>query len=284
LSAPPLTYYGGKHAVAQRIVALLPPHRHYVEAFAGSLAVLLAKPQSEIETVNDLDERLVTFWRVLRDRPADLIRVCELTPHARAEQQCGRDASVDELEMARRIWVLLTQSRSAPSGRITGWRHFIDPRRDGSPTTVMPDYLDAYLDRMPAAAARLRRVSLECRPAIDVITRYGKNPDVLIYADPPYPASVRSHGNHYAHEMRRDDQHRELAEVLHAARAAVVLSGYACDLYDLELYPNWHRTEIASRASNAPSGARSRTEVLWSNRPLAAGDALFPIAEARGVA
>ena len=43
---PPFTYYGGKTQVAERIVALLPPHEHYVEPFGGSLAVLLAKPQS----------------------------------------------------------------------------------------------------------------------------------------------------------------------------------------------------------------------------------------------
>jgi hypothetical protein len=51
---------------------LLPEHTHYVEPFAGSLAVLLAKPRSKMETVNDLDQDLMTFWRVLRDRPDEL--------------------------------------------------------------------------------------------------------------------------------------------------------------------------------------------------------------------
>lgn len=67
--APPFTYFGGKQMLAGRIAALLPDHRHYVEPFAGSLAVLLAKPPSTLETVNDLDRDLMLFWRVLRDRP-----------------------------------------------------------------------------------------------------------------------------------------------------------------------------------------------------------------------
>ena len=54
---PPFTYFGGKLTLAERIAALLPPHQHYVEPFAGSLAVLLAKPPSPMETVNDLDGR-----------------------------------------------------------------------------------------------------------------------------------------------------------------------------------------------------------------------------------
>src|SRR6266545_6715117 len=84
---PPFAYYGGKTSLAERIVELLPPHRHYVEPFAGSLAVLLAKPPAPFETVNDLDQQLMTFWRVLRDRGPELARVCYLTPHARAEHQ-----------------------------------------------------------------------------------------------------------------------------------------------------------------------------------------------------
>ena len=40
---PPFEYYGGKTHLAPKIAALLPPHDHYVEPFAGSAAVLLAR-------------------------------------------------------------------------------------------------------------------------------------------------------------------------------------------------------------------------------------------------
>src|SRR5215467_10397855 len=64
---PPLKYHGGKQYLARRIVALMPPHTHYVEPFAGGLAVLLAKdPEGVSEVVNDLDQDLTNFWRVLQ--------------------------------------------------------------------------------------------------------------------------------------------------------------------------------------------------------------------------
>lgn len=44
---PPVPYYGGKQRLADRLVELLTriEHEHCVEPFAGSLAVLLAKPK-----------------------------------------------------------------------------------------------------------------------------------------------------------------------------------------------------------------------------------------------
>ena len=87
---PPIPYFGGKQALAPWIVSLFPKHGHYVEPYCGSLAVLLAKSPARMETVNDTDSKLMTFWRVLRDRPIDLARVCALTPHSRAELLAAR--------------------------------------------------------------------------------------------------------------------------------------------------------------------------------------------------
>lgn len=261
---PPMPYFGGKITLGPAIADLLPAHTHYVEPFAGSLAVLLAKPLSTMETVNDIDEVLVTFWRVLRERPDDLIRACALTPHSRVEYNAAVAlAAGDELELARLVWTRLTQGRTGRLRR-TGWRHFVSPAGSGA---GMPGYLDGYLDRMAPVVERLHHVTLECQPAEQIIERYGASPDVLLYVDPPYLGSTRANDNAYRHEMRTDDEHRALAEQLRAARAAVVLSGYPSDLYDQDLYADWHRVEFAAGTGQGGVWA-NRTEVLWANRPL----------------
>jgi DNA adenine methylase len=221
----------------------------------------------------------MNFWRVLRDRPADLERACVLTPHSRAENLASYDFETgDDLERARRVWVRLTQGRGGQLRR-TGWRFYQDPRGSHS---SMPDYLDAYVGRLGPAAARLRHVSLECKPALDLIGAYGTHPGNLIYADPPYLGSLRTlnkgrcRGPDYAHELRSDEDHRELADALHAARAAVVLSGYDSHLYG-GLYADWHRREVGTQTGNGGSD-RARTEVLWSNRPFPQGH-LFSLGE-----
>jgi DNA adenine methylase len=257
VTAPPFAYFGGKTQLAPRIAALLPPHQHYVEPFAGSLAVLLAKPPSAMETVSDLDGDIVTFWRVLRDQPE----------HQSAYQ---RPDGLTDLERARRVWVLLTQGRAGMLLQ-AGWRHFVDPTGSGA---GMAGNLRGYVSRLGPAAARLAEVSLESLPALDLIAKYGAYPNVLIYADPPYLGSTRSSGG-YRCEMTGADEHKDLLAALLDCKAAVVLSGYTSPLYD-EMLHVWDRVTFATGTGQASKGVWStRTEVLWSNRPLGDQPSLF---------
>lgn len=265
----PVPYFGSKQRIAPWIVSLLPPHEHYVEPYCGGLSVLLAKRPARMETVNDLDGELMTFWRVLRERPTELLRACMLTPHSRAELAATWDPTTDELELARRIWCRLAQGRSGTL-RNTGWRHYIDPA--GS-STSMPGYLEAYALRLAAAAERLHGVSLEALPALEVIARYGSRPGVLLYVDPPYLGTTRGWGNNYRVEMKTVEEHRELAAALAECKASVVLSGYDSPLY-AELFDGWHRYEQQSMTGNAAAD-KARVEVLWANRQLGGQAGLF---------
>jgi DNA adenine methylase len=268
-----LGYYGSKARAAARIVSLLPDHDAYIEPFCGSLAVLLSKPPAgRFETVNDLDQDLMTFWRILRERPHDLERVCALTPHSRAEYAACWPivGEVDDLERARRVWVKLAQGRGGQL-RPTGWRYHEQPHGRSS---SMPRTLSGYVGRFAEVAERLSSVSLECRPALEIIERYGRNVDTLLYVDPPYLGSTRSR-TAYRHEMNKEAEHRELAGALRSCDAAVVLSGYHSPLYD-ELYDGWHVVEFSAFTGQANGGrdGGQRTEVLWSNRPLGGAGSL----------
>ena len=67
-----LNYPGAKWGMAQEIVQIMPPHRSYLEPFAGSLAVLFSKPRSAIETVNDIDGDIVNFSASYVQTPSGL--------------------------------------------------------------------------------------------------------------------------------------------------------------------------------------------------------------------
>ena len=58
-----VSYYGGKHMLAPKIIALFPKnHITYVEPFCGGGSVLLQKEPSKIEVFNDNDEYVINFF------------------------------------------------------------------------------------------------------------------------------------------------------------------------------------------------------------------------------
>ncbi len=74
----PFNFFGCKTAVAHEVWARLGAPRVYIEPFAGSLAVLLARPggappPADLEVCNDADGQISNLWRALRDHPGELV-------------------------------------------------------------------------------------------------------------------------------------------------------------------------------------------------------------------
>lgn len=275
---PPFAYYGGKVGMSARIVAMLPPHRVYLEPFFGSGAVFFAKSPARHEIINDADRNIVNFFKVLREQPEELERICALTPHARAEYDAADLMDeLDELERARRFWVRVNQSFAKTASTQTGWS--VTTAR----TQSVPEGVRSRIRRFAAVAERLAGVTIEQCDAADLIERLA-TPDTAIYVDPPYLATTRSNRfdrrpTDYGVDMGMDADHRRLAEVLHATSGAVLLSGYHSPLYD-ELYGEWDRVEVnvTAHSSNAVTAGRTgRVEVIWSNRPLHDGRFAFDV-------
>ncbi|MDC3911881.1 DNA adenine methylase, partial [Raoultella planticola] len=80
-------------------------HKTYLEPFFGSGAVFFNKPRSYVETLNDIDSRIVNFFEVCRDQPEELMRVVNLTPLSREEYENSYEVSPDPVEDARRTLV-----------------------------------------------------------------------------------------------------------------------------------------------------------------------------------
>jgi hypothetical protein len=96
----PFPWFGGKRKAAHLVWAALGDVGHYIEPFAGSLAVLLGRPDTGrrvTETVNDLDGNIVNFWRAVAAAPDEVAR------HA--------DWPVIELDLtARHHWLVTTMA------------------------------------------------------------------------------------------------------------------------------------------------------------------------------
>jgi DNA adenine methylase len=259
---PPVKWYGGKRYLAPRIIKFFPAHRIYLEPFGGGASVLLNKPPVEVETYNDLDLRITRLFQVLRDEGEDFLAKVNLIPYSQVEFEAAKEYpdGATKLDMAVCDFVRWRQSFG---GKGQSWSYTTGRARGGMAGDVNAWW--TAIDMLPQIIDRLRRVQIICQSAFDAIPRFDHK-DGLIYCDPPYVHGVRAKGSTSVYGVEMTDQeHRQLAAVLHRCKATVVLSGYPSALYG-ELYADWKRVDfdIANHAAGGKKKARE-TECLWMN-------------------
>jgi DNA adenine methylase len=275
----PLKWHGGKSYLAKRIVELMPRHLHYVEPFAGGLAVLMARDPDDprlwladtssqrgvSEVVNDLDGELINFWRVLRDEElfARFYRQVPAIPLSRSDWEAAKAhvyGQGDAVADAVAFFVCCRQSRS---GLRTGFTPLTKNRTRRGMNGNVSEWLSA-VEGLPAVHDRLRRVVVENRPAVKLIQEHDE-PGTLFYCDPPYLHETRTARKAYGCFEMTEAEHRELLNVLLACKGKVMLSGYPSRLYD-EALSGWTR-HIFDLPNHAAGGATKdrETEVLWCN-------------------
>jgi DNA adenine methylase len=272
-----LKFHGGKRYLTRDVLALMPPHRHYVEPFFGSGKVLLGRDPEDrrlwwadtgsdrgvSEVANDINGRLMNFWRVLQQQETfePFRRTVEAVPLSRTEWETAHahEYGKDPVADAVAFFVDCRQSLAGRMDTFTGITRTRTRRRMNGNAS---EWIGA-VDGLAAVHARLRRVVIENRPALDVI-RKEDEPGTLFYCDPPYLHDTRADPNVYAFEMT-DRDHAELLDVLRQCKGNVMLSGYPNELYD-RVMAGWNRrtVDVANHAAGGKVKARE-TEVLWWN-------------------
>lgn len=274
----PLKWHGGKAYLAKRIVALMPRHRHYVEAYAGGLSVLLerdpnnrslwlgdkAGQEGVSEVVNDINGELINFWRVLQHERmfAEFKRIVDAVPLARSEFN-GANQPFDMTEPILSAVNFFIRCRQSRAGTFKGFTSLTRSRTRRGINGNASEWLGA-VEGLPAVHARLQPVVIENMPALDLI-RHEDGEGTLFYLDPPYLHETRQTNDAYAFEMTEAD-HRELLEVItENGFSKFMISGYLSELYSRYLGGwNRHDFDIANHAAGGKA-KRRMVECLWCN-------------------
>ena len=270
----PLKWHGGKYYLAAKIVRLMPLHLHYVEPFFGGGDVLFARDpedregwlfphQGISEVVNDLNDRLINFWRVLKSPELfeAFHRRAQAIPVSRSEWEEAH-AHVDGQDPLANALAFFVDCRQSRSGLMTSFTAVTRNRTRRRMNGNVSEWLSA-VDGLPEVHARLRRVLVEKMPALDIIKRED-TAGTLFYCDPPYLHETRTSKDAYSYEMN-EQEHKDLLPLLLECKGKVMLSGYPSELYDTQL-KSWTRHTF-DLPNNAAGGEvkRRMTEVLWCN-------------------
>ena len=216
----PFKWVGGKSRLRRHIIPLLPPHTCYVEPFAGAAWVLFGKPPSDVEVINDIDQELINFFRVVRDCPEQLIASFEWNLVSRAEftrLAQTEPGSLSPVQRAHRFYYIIM----AGWGGELNYPRFQTSVSDGGHGNRLAGAMKTLRSRLEPVHKRLSTVIIENLDWVECISWYDSDRTVF-YLDPPYPGN----GANYAHNMRAWDDHYTLAASLQKRRGKWLLSSY----------------------------------------------------------
>jgi DNA adenine methylase len=177
----PLSYIGGKRAIANQIIATFPKHTIYVEVFAGGAQVLFHKEPSKVEVINDLDGEMVNFFRICQAHFEELVRYLQFMVVSRAWHvllKATDPATLTDVQRAARHLYLLKNSYASLVLRLNYKCHVVQP--PGFNPERMPQLIEE-------THKRLARVQIECLPYEKLLEKFDR-PQTLFYLDPPYYA------------------------------------------------------------------------------------------------
>lgn len=249
----PFKWVGGKSRLRKHIIRILPSHTCYVEPFAGAAWVLFGKPPSDVEVINDIDEDLITFFRVVKHKPEELIKSFEWELVSRAEFKrlaSLEPAKLTDVERAHRFYYLIM----AGWGGELRYPRFQTSITDGGHGNRLIGALETLSKRLKPIHERLQTVIIENLNWEVCVDRYDRKGTVM-YLDPPYPGNKVN----YANNMREWEEHLQLAERLSKTTCSWILSTY--DTAEMhELFSDYTITKIRS-SSGMNTKKRGSTRV-----------------------
>lgn len=252
----PISYYGGKQNLITELLPLIPPHIQYGEPFCGGASMFWAKKPSVNEFINDKDERVINFWRVLQADFGALQERIQNTLHHEQEHQRAKEVLqgpiLDPVEYAWAFWV---QTQCSFSFKVFGGFAFSEARAEGK---SVRNKREGFNNRL---YDRIKDATIFCRDAVELI-EIKDAPDTFMYLDPPY---AESNCGHYE---KGKSVYYDLLDLLPSLKCKWLMSSYPSEqLTSLRSEYNWNFKDIqqALSVNGKENSGKVKTECLTWN-------------------
>lgn len=253
-AAPIVPWLGGKRRLADRLLALFPPHECYVEAFAGGAALFFLRPQpAKAEILNDANGELVNLYRVVQHHLEEFVRQFKWALTSRQVFKWLQDtppATLTDIQRAARFFYL---QHHAFGGKVVG-------QNFGTATTAPAVNLLRIEETLSAAHLRLAGVTIEHAHWRECVERYDRA-HTLHYLDPPY-WQTEGYGLPWSF-----DEYESMAAFARSAKGRVMISiNDHPDIRRVFAGLQVARTEICYTVGAADTAARAAAgELIYTN-------------------
>ena len=254
-----IPYYGGKYELSKVLVPLIPPHKRYIEMFAGGLSMFFRKPKVEWNVVNDKDNNIVNLYTCVMHKLNELVEYLNWLPKSRklfldfrAEiKEKGEIEIPDPLQAAKYFYCI---------------RHSFN-KLIHTPFSKNKDMNKDWETELRYSRAHIGGTTIENLDFAELVAKYTPDKEDFWYLDPPYFIATDK-GDYYMNNFTSEDHLRfkEAVDIIDRGGAKFMIS------YDhrdevTELYSNYDIHTINLKYSGATKEAKliQRREYLVLN-------------------
>jgi len=249
----PFCRQGNKYYHRKDIVPIIPPHKRYVELFAGSGAIFYNKAKAEENILNDLDTGVAQRFNMIKNASLDFDKYNQsLDSLAKVRAYYDKPVKTKEDKLLHAIIQTCYGFSGKPVVKSTGIY------KPGNPLDKLRRHLDDWKEA-------LKDTKIENKDYAEVIKKYD-SADTFFFLDPPYENTDKDF--EYAQDLDFDFQ--RLADVLFRIKGNFLMT--INDSPNIrKLFKNFQVKTWNVRAgwhgSRAKGDENRRAELLISNYP-----------------
>lgn len=243
-----IPYLGGKRLLSKEIIRIMPQHICYVEVFAGGASVFFSKRHSKVEVLNDINNELITLYRVVQNHKEEFLKQFDFNIASRDEYERLLNVKANtltDIQKAARFYYL---QKLAFGGHVVG-RHY------GYTTTHSKLNYKTIEKSLNMVHERLQNVSIENLHYSEIIKRYDR-PHTLFYLDPPYHKIE----DYYGKNIFSEEDYKILSGLLRSISGKFIMSINDTDFMRL-MYGNFNIKEVGVNYS-LHVGKQTKTKEL----------------------
>ena len=243
-----IPYYGGKYELSKVLVPLIPPHKRYIEMFAGGLSMFFRKTKVEWNVVNDKDNNIVNLYMCVMHRLDELVEYLNWLPKSRklfldfrVEIKEKDEIEIpDPLQAAKYFYCI---------------RHSFN-KLIHTPFSKNKDMNKDWETELRYSRAHIGGTTIENLDFAELVAKYPPDKGDFWYLDPPYFIATDK-GDYYMNNFTSEDHLRfkEAVDIIDRGGAKFMIS------YDYrdevrELYSNYNIHTINLKYSGTTKEAR----------------------------
>lgn len=255
----PVSYYGGKQKMVKKILAMMTPHKVYIEPFVGGAAVLFAKRPSPVEIINDINGNVSNFYSTMKNNPNQLQLEIERSlsceyKFKKAKKIYFNPENHDDVIRAWAFWVGANMSFNGDM-----WSSF-SVGINSSDNSHCGRGLRNKRNRFFKTLSRLSDVIILNRDAVSILEQFNRS-DAFYYLDPPYVGARQGH-----YEGYKQEDFDQLITACENLKGKFLLSSYQNEALKRAAIKNkWTQEELDLPLCSDNRRQRRKIEVLTFN-------------------